>query len=142
LLWGNGSINFLRLGTGDVISSDAILYSNPIVDVVKERLGSLEKGLEELRRIYTDSNNLSGLDYMYISIWAAYFSDPEFAMDFMEKVLSLDCSSVFWFWYPLMHEVRQLPRFKELMKEIGLVDCWNEFRRCNVCKVGGHNNKQ
>jgi len=37
------------------------------------------------------------------------------------------------FWGPLTKEFQHLPRFKELVKEIGLVDYWNEFGWPDIC---------
>jgi hypothetical protein len=70
---------------------------------------------------------------MQISLWAAYLGDPEFSMDVMEKGLSMDCFGVFQAWYPTMKKVRQLPRFKKYVKDIGLVDYWNRFGWPDMC---------
>jgi len=32
-----------------------------------------------------------------------------------------------------MHEVRQTPRFKKFVKDIGLVDYWNKFGWPEIC---------
>jgi len=37
------------------------------------------------------------------------------------------------FWTQLGQEARQLPRFKEFVKEIGLVDYWNKFGWPDFC---------
>ena len=47
--------------------------------------------------------------------------DPELALNAIEK--SHDAGAVF-IWLSLYDEVRKLPKFKEFMKEIGLVDYW------------------
>ena len=68
-----------------------------------------------------------------MAIWAAYFDDPEFAMDAMERACSLKISSAGFLWYAVFHEVRQIPRFKKLMRKIGLVDYWNKFGWPDIC---------
>ena len=75
-------------------------------------------------------------------MWAAYFGDPEFALDAMEKGFAIASSvkdfEVMWFvWLPHMREVRQLPRFNKLMKEIGLVDYWKKFGWPDLCRPVG-----
>ena len=119
------------------MSSDEIEYSTPIFDAAKEYLDSPKEGLNKLRQLYSDENNLSEIDITDISILAAYFGDPEFAMDAMEKGNEINASGFFKIWYPVMTEVRQLPRFKELMREIGLVDYWKEFGWPDLCRPIG-----
>jgi hypothetical protein len=51
----------------------------------------------------------------------------------MEKVLKIQAADAFFFWLPVMHDVRQLPRFKKLMKDIGLIDYWNKFGWPDMC---------
>jgi TolB-like protein len=127
------AITFHRLGSGDSVSRDEIEYSNPIFNAAKKYLDSPKEGLAKLRQLYSDENNLSEIDITNIAILAAYFGDPEFAMDAMEKGNAINAGGLFKIWYPVMKEVRQLPRFKELMKEIGLVDYWKKFGWPDLC---------
>ncbi|MBN1625068.1 MAG: hypothetical protein JW944_00975 [Deltaproteobacteria bacterium] len=133
--WEDGDITItnIRLGVDHSISSDEIIYSDPTYDAVKEHLASPKDGLAELRRIYIDRKNLSSSDFIYISLWAAHFGGLEFAMDSMEKGLSSNAASFFWNWLPVMHDVRQTPRFKKFVKDIGLVDYWNKFGWPDIC---------
>jgi len=132
--FANSFIKMLRLGTEDVVSPDEIVFPDPIFDAARKHLASTEEGLTELRRLYANDDNLSSDNLYKIAVWAAYLGDPKFAMEAMEKGLSIQASGVFWFWLPLMRDVRQLPRFKELIKEIGLVDYWNEFGWPDICR--------
>jgi adenylate cyclase len=132
--WG---ITYYRLGTGDSVSRDEIEYSNPIFNAAKVYLDSPKEGLAKLHQLYSDENNLSQIDITDISILAAYFGDPEFAMDAMEKGNEINAFGFFKIWYPVMKEVRQLPRFKELVKEIGLVDYWKKFGWPDFCRPVG-----
>lgn len=132
-LWGDVSITFLRLATSDIGNSNDVLYSDQFFDMAKEYLNSPQIGVEELRRLYASNSNLSTFNLMEISWWAAHFGDPEFALDLIEKVLNVDHSSGFIMWWPVMKEVRQLPRFKKFVKEIGLVDYWNKFGWPDIC---------
>jgi adenylate cyclase len=135
--WGDYFLAILRLCTKDVVSRDEIVYSNLIFDTAKEYLDSPNEGLAKLHRLYRDENNLGEKDITDISILAAYFGDPEFAMDAMEKGLRINAAGVFKIWPPVMHEVRQLPRFKEFVREIGLVDYWKEFGWPDLCRPVG-----
>jgi adenylate cyclase len=132
-------IAFHRLGTGEPVSLNEIEYSNPIFDAAKVYLDSPKEGLAILRQLYSDYNNLSEVDITNISILAAYFGDPEFAMDAMEKGIKINTRGLFKIWYPVMKEVRQLPRFKEYVRKIGLVDYWNKFGWPDICRPVGEN---
>ncbi|MBN1227773.1 MAG: hypothetical protein JXA79_12330, partial [Deltaproteobacteria bacterium] len=129
---GNTFITNIRLGNDHVLSND-IVYSSMIYNLAKEHLDSPREAIAELRRIYTNSDNLSSEELVEIGIWAVFFGEPEFAMDALEKAFAIEKSGVFSFWYPVMHEVRQLPRFKKFVKEIGLVDYWNRFGWPDIC---------
>jgi TolB-like protein/class 3 adenylate cyclase/Tfp pilus assembly protein PilF len=131
---GNEHITIARLGAGNIRSSEEILHSNHIYDKVKAYLESPEDGLEALRRIITDEDNLSSDDFAQIALWAAYLGDYDFAMDSMEKSVRINGLHVFFFWFPVMQEVRQQIRFKEFVKKIGLVDYWNEYGWPDICR--------
>jgi len=135
--WGPLFLTILRLGTKGVVSRDEIVYSDLIFDAAKEHLDSPEEGLAELRLFYSEDSNLSENDITNISLWAAYFGDPEFAMDAMEKGIRINATGVFKIWLPVMREVRQLPQFKEFVRELGLVDYWNRFGWPDLCRPVG-----
>jgi adenylate cyclase len=136
--WHDLEITEVRLGSGDVLSRDEIVSSRLIHKKGMEYLDSPEDGLAELSRTYHKDDKISNFDLSYISMWAAYFGDNEFAMEATEKAVSSNGGNVGKLWYPIMKEVRQLPRFKEFVKEIGLVDYWKEYGWPDLCHpVGG-----
>jgi adenylate cyclase len=135
--WGDRWIIWLRLGAKDVVSRDEIPAVDLIHDVAKKYLESPEEGLAELRRLYISENNLHSGNFACIAEWAAYFDDPEFALNAMERSVKLNASALSLIWHPLMKEVRQLPRFKEFIREIGLVDFWNKFGWPDLCRPIG-----
>jgi tetratricopeptide (TPR) repeat protein len=124
---GHEVITLLRFGSGNILSTDEIVYSSKIYDSVKRYLDSPEKGLAELREFCSEKNKLTEKEITDISVWAAYFGDPEFAMDALETGVETNSMGLFKIWLPVMQEVRKLPRFKKLVRDSGLLEYWNEF---------------
>jgi len=133
--WGNVFITLIRLGAQNPVSRENVpeLNNSVICNIEKEYLDSPEEGLSELRRLYADENN-QNVNLAFIALWAGYFGDHEFAMEAIERVTSINATIFEFIWFPVMHEVRQLPRFKEFVREIGLVDYWNEFGWPDICR--------
>jgi TolB-like protein/class 3 adenylate cyclase len=130
------AITLVRLGTKNILTRDDIVFSASIFDVAKKYLDSPKEGLSELRRLYTE-DDMSFWDLSFVSMWAAYFGDPEFAMEALEKGVKTHASGMAIAWWPVMREVRQLHRFKKFVREIGLVDYWNEFGWPDLCHPVG-----
>jgi adenylate cyclase len=137
---GNVGITLLRLSPKNVPSINEIpaIPWGPIWNMGRNNLASPEKGLAELRRIYSgEDTQLSGYLLRDISTWAAYFGDSEFAMNAMEKSVSLSTLNLLVIWAPVFQEIRQLPRFKEYVREIGLVEYWKEYGWPDLCRPVG-----
>jgi adenylate cyclase len=135
--WNDDAITHLRLISGDVLSRDEIVSSNPINVTLKEYLDSPEEGLMELCRMYHSDDNLSHYNRTIISAWAGYFGDPEFAIEVMEETANINITNIYYLWFPVIREFRQTPRFKEYVREIGLVDYWKEFGWPDLCRPVG-----
>ena len=134
--WHDHNITAVRLGSGDVISRDEIVSNNPINITLKDYLESPEDGLMEMRRIYSNDEKLSLFDLTMIAVWASYFGKPELAMDVIKKTCRTNSMNIY-LWSPTAREFRKTPRFKELVREIGLVDYWKEFGWPDLCRPVG-----
>lgn len=65
-----------------------------------------------------------------LSFWAAYFQEPELALElWTEGTRAPDA-----LWQPLMREVRSLPAFKDVVRELGLVDYWRAYGWSDFCR--------
>jgi TolB-like protein len=65
---------------------------------------------------------LGNLSFAYMHVGA-----PERVLEFYEDEISADYFqpiSTTWFWHPSYAAVRQTPRFKTLVRDLGLVDYW------------------
>jgi adenylate cyclase len=134
-LAGDVIINGLRLGAKDVITVDYLSqiqlgYSWPII---KANLESPEKGIAKLRGLYNGDIFLTSAELTNIALGTGYFGDYDFAMEALEKSAPINVSRHWKIWFPIMREVRQLPRFKEWAKEIGLVDYWKTYGWPDLC---------
>ena len=136
--WHDEAITRVRISSGDLLSRDEIASSNPIYITLKEYIDSPEEGLMELRHIYRSDDNLSIWDRGVISLWAAYFGDPEFAIEVIEGETNINATNISYLWLPLFYEYRQTPRFKEFVREIGLVDYWKEYGWPDLCHPVGN----
>lgn len=131
-------INILRLGIKDVVSVNEIPIIGQVKAMVKENIESPEEMLEELHRLYNSDSNLSNNDFLIMACYAAYLNDPSFALNALERSANLQNSGLFFIWAPIMEDVRKLPRFKEFLREIGLVDYWSEFGWPDFCRKVGN----
>jgi tetratricopeptide (TPR) repeat protein len=134
--WHDEAMTMVRLGSGGALFRDEIVSSNPIHIKAKEYLDSPEEGLVELHRIFSSDDKLCPMDLQLISMWAAYFGDPELTMDAIEKYARVN-ASISTLWYSVMREVRKTPQFKKFVKEKGLVDYWNKFGWPDLCRPVG-----
>ncbi|MDJ0652647.1 MAG: winged helix-turn-helix domain-containing protein [Xanthomonadales bacterium] len=67
-------------------------------------------------------------DY-YTMVWAGYLDDPELALQAMRRTPDL------WgIWLPVSAQARQLPGFRQLMQDLGLVSYWREFGWGRFCR--------
>jgi TolB-like protein/DNA-binding winged helix-turn-helix (wHTH) protein len=82
-----------------------------------ERFDNPQFALDWLRQAEFDTH----ADRYVAPAWAAYLGDAELALDLMRK------SPDPWaFWMPHNAEVRQLDGFKDLLRDVGLVDYWRK----------------
>jgi TolB-like protein/DNA-binding winged helix-turn-helix (wHTH) protein len=58
------------------------------------------------------------------AMWAAYYGDPELALQGMRKGLASIPFDSFFLWRPVLKEMRRRPGFKDLVRELRLVDYW------------------
>ncbi len=97
-----------------------------ITDAMRPVLDDPKAALAELHRLAKAPENQSPLLLSDLAHWAAYFGGPDFALDLL-RTIPKDAdltSTIFAIWRPLMKDVRMLPGFKDLVRDIGLVDYW------------------
>jgi tetratricopeptide (TPR) repeat protein len=112
--------------------STAVLYS-PVLST----FDSPETVLSTLRAVYADSGSRWPSKLHDIALLAAYFGDPEFALQAIGEEVRNNTVRLQAVWYPMMSEVRQLPGFKELVNDLNLVAYWRASGWADLCQPLG-----
>jgi len=112
--------------------STTALYSR-----VLSEFDSPELVLSTLRTVYADESAQWPSKLHDIAMLAAYFSDPEFALQVKAEEVRNTPVRLFALWYPVMSEARQLPEFKELVTDINLVAYWRAYGWADACRPLG-----
>ena len=94
---------------------------------MRDHLDDPEAALALLRQTLEREERLGALMRTVIALWAAYFGDTRLALETFDDIRDMPANFI-WvvIWRPLFRDMRQLPEFKELLKDLGLVDYWRE----------------
>ncbi|HET7609564.1 MAG TPA: hypothetical protein VFL84_12860 [Gammaproteobacteria bacterium] len=76
---------------------------------------------------------------LQIGALGARFGDPELAMTSFEETFGSSPEQVYAIWRPVYRDMRKLQRFKEFVRQIGLVDYWKQYGWPDVCRPFGEN---
>jgi TolB-like protein/DNA-binding winged helix-turn-helix (wHTH) protein len=88
----------------------------------------------EIRRLAATSSHA---ERAVLVEWAAYFHEPELALELLTAVAP-NLSHPSMLWQPLLQDVRRLPAFKELVRDLGFVDYWRQYGWSDFCHpLGG-----
>jgi hypothetical protein len=69
-----------------------------------------------------------------IAIWAGHFGDAALALDAMRSAVTEQGAQAVYLWAPQLKEMRQLPEFKALLRDIGIVAYWWEYGWPAICR--------
>jgi TolB-like protein len=97
----------------------------PAVRAAVEILDQPAAALSMIRSATEDPANQDSPRMMILAWYAAHFGDDELALRALRRSY-VDMKGVFVaaIWYPVLREVRKMPAFKDLLRDLGLADYW------------------
>jgi TolB-like protein/DNA-binding winged helix-turn-helix (wHTH) protein len=98
---------------------------------------SPEQVLSLLRRVYRDESLQWIRKFHDLAMWAAYFGDPQFALQAKGEEVRANVLRMSSLWYPVMSDVRRLPEFRQLVTELNLVEYWRAYGWADACRPLG-----
>ena len=128
------------LGTHDrteIVKRLSLFEETKFIDDVSRAMGRLldtpTAAPAELRRLAAIPSNQSLLGYSVLTNWAAYYGEPELALEFLKNIIrgSPDPSVL---WRPVLRDVRKLPAFKDLLRSNGYVAYWRTYKWSDFCR--------
>lgn len=102
-----------------------------------EYLDSPERALGHLETLLTNSDLRWPSKYHDIGLLAAFFGDPELALEALSREVPYTSIRYVTLWYPMMSEVRRQSRFKTLVEQLNLVDYWRKHGWADSCRPLG-----
>ncbi len=68
---------------------------------------------------------------------AGYLGDAELALDITRREAERNLTRMYYLWRPVMADMRALDGFKDLVRDIGLVDYWRAYEWPEYCRPRG-----
>jgi len=88
-----------------------------LFDTPEEAIAQIKQFLTD--PAYNDPFTLSGN-----AVWASYFGDHALALKIYKEASKFSSFVPFLIWRPIHKDMRRLPRFKDLVRDLKLVDYW------------------
>ena len=89
-----------------------------------------------LRRLHEMFQDDPGTQH-FLSLWAAYFGEPELAIELMRPMALSGPAFAQIMWDPLMRDARRTEAFKKLVRDLGLVGFWRTRGAPMLCHFVG-----
>ncbi len=104
-------------------------YQDPVQMPVEAELPGLieqpEKARQRLRRAFDDPAYQDSTRQFRLAVWAALFGDVDLALAALRRAyIDLQSWTSMLIWLPIYRPMRADPRFKQLLRDLGLVDYW------------------
>ncbi len=135
--WPEGDMLMMHLEVGrkDLERARSIPAVGPINVAMIASLQDEDAAVRELHRLFADPVAARPpLNRRDIALWAGHFGDPALALAAMRSVVTETSARTMYLWYPQLQEMRQLPEFKTLLRELGIVAHWQEYGWPAICR--------
>jgi TolB-like protein/Tfp pilus assembly protein PilF len=111
--------------------------SNELFRAILPTLESPDASLEMLYAQHNDETRRWPSKGHDIGVLAAYFGDPQLALESIAADVRYQPPRIFLLWYPITAGMRALPGFKDLVRDTNLVDYWRAYGWADACRPLG-----
>jgi adenylate cyclase len=111
-----------NIAAGDVIP----IRNRGLTETMYAHLDDPGGAVAELRHLRQDPAYDNSFVRMVTAFYASCFGDHELALDICRDLRKANSSLIFMIWRPIHQPMRRLPDFKELLRDLGLVEYWRE----------------
>jgi tetratricopeptide (TPR) repeat protein len=99
-------------------------------EAIRNAYASIDESVAPLWRV---------LVRLQLGALAARHGDADLALKSFEDTYASSPEQIYAIWRPVYRDTRKLPRFKEFVRDIGLVDYWREYGWADFCRRVGEN---
>jgi TolB-like protein len=85
-----------------------------------------DAALAVIRAADSDPGSQDTMRRWLLSLYAGYYGDAELAFAALRRSVELESTIVLKLWFPQLAAARRLPAFKDIVRDLGLVDYWRE----------------
>jgi TolB-like protein len=130
-------ITALAKGDQALIEARIALNAGGEFEPVQKQRADRAEALKALRTAIANAGN--PVVQQGGALWAAYLGDPAYSLEVLNRTRDSTPTLILGYqlWRPVMAEVRRLPGFKDLVREMGLVEYWREFGWGEHCRPVG-----
>jgi len=107
--------------------------SAPLFSALLRTFDSRDAALDVVRAVHRDETIRWPAKQHDIALLAAYYGEPELAIEAITEEASLSTVRLWALWYPIMSDVRKSLAFKELVTELNLVAYWRAYGWADAC---------
>lgn len=142
-LAGNRLVILLNSGDADQVKQqlETVVglrtFEAPLLRSLVRDFESPERARATLRQAYADHTLQGPGSRSYIGLLAAYFGDAPLALQVMSDEVRESSVRTAYLWFPVFAEMRRLPEFKTLVRDLKLVDYWTEHGWPDGCQPTG-----
>lgn len=134
----DGTRLWMAMANGDedtvrAIVSGGRLLDSAIAQQVELMLAAPETAAASLRRLRDASSATSNLGPR-LGPWAAYFDEPELAVELIRADALRAPLNIQPLWSPVMRDARRTQAFEDLVEEMGLVEFWRARGWPTLCR--------